>query len=202
MKWPDVNSPNPAVVVSRWASSRSQRSSCIKWAKSQTTKVVIKSWPNIAVKDKYLGSVSQSTNVCISILVRKSPEALWEFFFLICHYLPGCWHCRCSHQAGRSSSPGTRTSCSLRQTATSLIQRQAEQSAAGEEQKAGNQTRGKLVCLPPSRDGKTPSLLLNSSDCSSLLSDLHNLHFAHTTFWCLSSSCDRQPKDTSYICEA
>lgn len=201
VKWPDVNSPNPAAVVSRWAWSESQRSSCIKWAKSQTTRVVTKSWPNIAVKDKYLGSVSQSANVRISILVRKSPGALWEFFLLICHHLPGCWHCRCSHQAGRSGSPGTPASRSLRQIATSLIQRQTEQSAAGEEQEAGNQTRGKFVCLPQSRDGKT-SLLLNSSDCSSLLSDLHNLPFAHTTFWCLSSSWDRQPKDTFNICEA
>lgn len=188
VKWPDVNPSNPAVVISRWAASKSQRSSCIKWAKSQTTKVAIKSWPNIAVEDKYLGSVSQSTNVWISILVRKSPEALWEFFFLICHHLPGCWHCRCSHQADGSSSPGTRTSCSLRQIATSLIQRQTEQSAAGEEQKTGNQTRGKLVCLPQNSNRKAPSLLVNSSKCSSLLLDLHNLHFAHTKFWCLSFS--------------
>lgn len=174
-----------------------------KWAKSQTTKAAIKSWPNIAVKDKYLGSVSQSTNVCISILVRKSPGALWEFFFLICHHLPGCWHCPCSHQAGGSSSPGTGTSYSLRQIATSLIQRQTEQSAAGEEQKTGNQTRDKLVCLPQNSDRKAPSVLVNSSKCSSLLSDLHNLHFAHTKFWCLSSfSWDPQPKNKFDICEA
>lgn len=134
-------------MISSWATSKSQRSSRIKWAKLQTTKVAIKPWPNIAVKGKYLGSVSQSTNVCIRILVRKSPEALWEYFFLICHHLPGCWHCCHSHQAGRSHPPRTRTSCSLRQTATSLIQRQTEQSAAGEEQKTGNETRGQ-ACLP------------------------------------------------------
>lgn len=129
------------------AASKSQGSSCIKWAKSQTTKVAIKSRPNIAVKDKYLGSVSQSANVCISILVRKSPEALWEFSFLICHHLPGCWHRHRSHQAGGSSSPGSPTSCSLRQITTSLMHRQAEQSAAGEEQK-GTRLETRLVCLP------------------------------------------------------
>lgn len=137
----DVSPANPALVVSRRAAGKSQRSSCIKCAKSQTTKVAIKSWPNIAVKDKYLGSVSQSTNVCISILVRKSPEPLWEVVLLICHHLPGCWHRFCSHQAGTSSSFGIRTSCSLRQISTSLIQRHTGQLAAGEEQKTGNQTR-------------------------------------------------------------
>lgn len=141
VKRPDVSPSNPAVVVSKRAASRSQRSSCIKWAKSQTTKVAVKLWPNIAVKDKYLGNVSQSTNVCISILARKSPEPLWEVFLLICHCLPGCWHHCCRHQAGVSSSSGIWTSCSLRQTSTSLIRRHAEQPAAGEKQKTGNQTR-------------------------------------------------------------
>lgn len=65
--------------------------------------------------------------------------------------------------------------------------RQTAQSAAGEEQKAGNQTRGKLVCLPQNSDRKAPPLV-NNSKCSSVLSDLHNLCFAHTGFWCLSSS--------------
>lgn len=200
VKWPDVNPCNPAVVVSRWTASKSQSSSCIKWAKSQTTKVAVKSRPNIAVKDKYLGSVSQSANVCISILVRKSPEALWEFFFLICQHLPSCWYRHRSHQAGGSSSPGSPTSCSLRQITTSLMHRQAEQSAAGEEQKG---TRDKLVCLPQNSVSKAPSLLVSSSKCSWLLSGLYRLRSAHTKLWCLSSSCwDPQPRDTFDICEA
>lgn len=177
VKCPDVNPCNPAVVVSRWAASKSQSSSCIKWAKSQTTKVAIKSRPNIAVKDKYLGSVSQSANVCISILVRKSPEALWEFSFLICHHLPGCWHRHRSHQAGGSSSPGSPTSCSLRQITTSLMHRQTQQSAAGEEQK-GTRLETSLSACPFS---KAPSLLVSSSQCSWLLSDLYKLHSAHQT---------------------
>lgn len=163
MKWPDVNPCNPAVVARRWTASKSQSSSCIKWAKSKTTKVAVKSRPNIAVKDKYLGSVSQSANVCISILVRKSPEALWEFFFLICHHLPGCWHWHHSHQAGGSSSPGNPTSCSLRQITTSLMHRQAEQSAAGEEQK-GTRLEASLSACPRTVSAKLLLCLLTAAN--------------------------------------
>lgn len=64
-----------------------------------------------------------------------------------------------SHQAGRSSSPGSPTSCSLRQKTTSLMRRQTEPRAAGEEQK-GTRLEASMSACPRTVSAKLLLCLL------------------------------------------